>query len=60
MGLFLQKTNIIRDYLEDLDSGRTFWPDEIWYAALCDLVLLKPVRRIPHIAHIARIRDSSC
>jgi len=35
MGLFLQKTNIIRDYLEDLDQGRTWWPEEIWgkYAA---------------------------
>eukprot|EP00939_MAST-03C_sp_MAST-3C-sp1_P001142 g1142.t1 len=30
MGLFLQKTNIIRDYLEDLTEGRTFWPKEIW------------------------------
>jgi len=30
MGLFLQKTNIIRDYLEDLDQGRTWWPAEIW------------------------------
>lgn len=30
MGLFLQKTNIIRDYLEDLTDGRTFWPEEIW------------------------------
>ena len=30
MGLFLQKTNIIRDYLEDLEGGRTFWPDEVW------------------------------
>lgn len=30
MGLFLQKTNIIRDYKEDLDDGRTFWPKEIW------------------------------
>ncbi|MES1916444.1 MAG: hypothetical protein MHM6MM_008259 [Cercozoa sp. M6MM] len=30
MGLFLQKTNIIRDYLEDLQGGRTFWPAEIW------------------------------
>ncbi|KAK1864932.1 hypothetical protein I4F81_007468 [Pyropia yezoensis] len=30
MGLFLQKTNIIRDYLEDLNDGRTFWPEEIW------------------------------
>jgi farnesyl-diphosphate farnesyltransferase len=30
MGLFLQKTNIIRDYLEDLEEGRTWWPEEIW------------------------------
>ncbi|TNV79705.1 hypothetical protein FGO68_gene12357 [Halteria grandinella] len=30
MGLFLQKTNITRDYLEDLRDGRTFYPQEIW------------------------------
>ncbi len=30
MGKFLQKTNIIRDYLEDLHEGRTFWPKPIW------------------------------
>mmetsp|Transcript_11570 Transcript_11570/g.24993 ORF Transcript_11570/g.24993 Transcript_11570/m.24993 type:complete len:522 (-) Transcript_11570:2138-3703(-) len=30
MGLFLQKTNIIRDYLEDIHDARTFWPQEIW------------------------------
>lgn len=30
MGLFLQKTNIIRDYLEDFVEGRAFWPREIW------------------------------
>ncbi len=30
MGLFLQKTNIIRDYLEDLQEGRTFWPRTLW------------------------------
>ncbi|XP_014677725.1 PREDICTED: squalene synthase-like [Priapulus caudatus] len=30
LGLFLQKTNIIRDYLEDTDDGREFWPREIW------------------------------
>lgn len=33
MGLFLQKTNIIRDYLEDiqeLPAPRMFWPKEIW------------------------------
>lgn len=31
MGLFLQKVNIIRDYLEDLIDSRTFWPSEVWY-----------------------------
>lgn len=30
MGLFLQKTNIIRDYKEDMKDGRSFWPQEIW------------------------------
>ncbi|RKP09657.1 isoprenoid synthase domain-containing protein [Thamnocephalis sphaerospora] len=30
MGLFLQKTNIIRDFLEDHLEGRLFWPREIW------------------------------
>eukprot|EP01103_Thecamoeba_quadrilineata_P015151 TRINITY_DN4703_c0_g1_i2.p1 TRINITY_DN4703_c0_g1~~TRINITY_DN4703_c0_g1_i2.p1 ORF type:complete len:412 (-),score=58.63 TRINITY_DN4703_c0_g1_i2:86-1321(-) len=30
MGLFLQKTNIIRDYLEDLNESRVFWPETVW------------------------------
>ncbi|GJN22963.1 hypothetical protein PR202_gb10573 [Eleusine coracana subsp. coracana] len=33
MGLFLQKANIIRDYLEDINEipkSRMFWPREIW------------------------------
>lgn len=30
MGLFLQKTNIIRDYLEDVQCGRCWWPKQIW------------------------------
>ena len=30
MGLFLQKTNIIRDYREDLEDNRKFWPKAIW------------------------------
>ncbi|XP_077188658.1 squalene synthase-like isoform X1 [Paroedura picta] len=29
-GLFLQKNNIIRDYLEDQVEGREFWPREVW------------------------------
>lgn len=32
MGLFLQKTNIIRDYLEDVSEvpPRLFWPKQVW------------------------------
>lgn len=30
MGLFLQKTNIIRDVHEDHGDNRHFWPKEIW------------------------------
>ncbi|KAL4892696.1 farnesyl-diphosphate farnesyltransferase [Aspergillus ambiguus] len=30
MGLFLQKTNIIRDVYEDYHDQRRFWPEEIW------------------------------
>ena len=30
MGRFLQKTNIARDYLEDINEGRQFWPQEVW------------------------------
>ncbi|CAK5267843.1 unnamed protein product [Mycena citricolor] len=30
MGLLLQKTNIIRDYREDVDDKRYFWPRAIW------------------------------
>lgn len=32
MGLLLQKTNILRDFREDCDEGRYFWPREIWGA----------------------------
>jgi farnesyl-diphosphate farnesyltransferase len=37
MGLFLQKTNIIRDYREDLDDKRKFWPKQIWSKYAKDL-----------------------
>jgi farnesyl-diphosphate farnesyltransferase len=30
VGLLLQKTNIIRDFREDVDQCRLFWPREIW------------------------------
>lgn len=30
MGLFLQKTNIVRDYHEDLYLDRVFWPEDAW------------------------------
>ena len=30
MGLMLQKTNILRDFREDTDEGRVWWPEEIW------------------------------
>lgn len=32
MGLFLQKVNIIRDYAEDSEQERYFWPKECWAA----------------------------
>ena len=37
MGLFLQKTNIIRDYREDLDDKRKFWPRQVWSKYADDL-----------------------
>lgn len=30
MGLMLQKTNILRDFREDADAQRYFWPREFW------------------------------
>jgi farnesyl-diphosphate farnesyltransferase len=33
LGTFLQKTNIIRDFREDAEERRFFWPREIWGAA---------------------------
>lgn len=46
MGLFLQKTNIIRDIREDNDDGRRFWPKEIWSKHVGDFDdLFKPEHR---------------
>lgn len=30
MGLFLQKINILRDFTEDLNENRKYWPNQIW------------------------------
>ena len=30
LGLFLQKTNITRDYYQDIPEGKCWWPKEIW------------------------------
>ncbi|XP_074845144.1 squalene synthase-like isoform X2 [Carettochelys insculpta] len=30
LGVFIEKTIIIRDYLEDQLAGREFWPREVW------------------------------
>lgn len=48
MGLFLQKTNIIRDYYEDLEDGRSFYPREIWskYTDLLPNFHNKPEERV--------------
>lgn len=40
MGLFLQKTNIIRDFREDLDDHRSFYPKELWGHHISSLKLL--------------------
>lgn len=41
MGLFLQKTNIIRDYHEDLLADRIFWPSHLWKQYAGDLYWFK-------------------
>lgn len=47
MGLFLQKTNIIRDYLEDLVDGRAFWPKQVWSLYAPKLASLRQDRAAP-------------
>uniref|UniRef100_A0A453M5B0 Squalene synthase n=1 Tax=Aegilops tauschii subsp. strangulata TaxID=200361 RepID=A0A453M5B0_AEGTS len=48
MGLFLQKTNIIRDYLEDINEiprCRMFWPREIWSKYVDKLEVHQPIKK---------------
>ncbi|CAG8720457.1 3031_t:CDS:2 [Dentiscutata erythropus] len=44
MGIFLQKLNILRDFVEDLKENRKFWPKEIWgqyVSEIEDLILIE-------------------
>lgn len=57
MGLFLQKTNIIRDYFEDLEDGRSFYPREIWakYTELLPNFHNKPEERATGVECISEL-----
>ncbi|EMD39123.1 hypothetical protein CERSUDRAFT_152093 [Gelatoporia subvermispora B] len=50
MGIMLQKTNIIRDYREDADQRRYFWPREIWgrelYGKACGRSAFKEMKEM--------------
>lgn len=46
MGLFLQKTNIIRDYFEDIVEDRVFWPKKIWSLYADDITDFKDPKNI--------------
>ena len=48
MGLFLQKTNILRDYLEDYADGRAFWPQDVWSRFACTSELGEFARPTAH------------
>lgn len=56
MGYFLQKTNITRDYQEDLQDGRSFYPKEIWskYTTALPNFVKNPEE---HAAGIACVND---
>jgi farnesyl-diphosphate farnesyltransferase len=49
MGLFLQKTNIIRDFREDLDDGRKFWPKEVWSKYANDMSEFKDPKNLDQV-----------
>src|SRR4051794_15154468 len=47
MGLFLQKINILRDFTEDLNENRKYWPKQIWskYVEEIDELILPENKR---------------
>jgi len=67
MGLFLQKTNITRDYREDIEVNRLFWPREIWskYASTAEEFMpkenaAKGVEALNHMVTDALTHIPSC
>jgi 3-hydroxy-3-methylglutaryl-CoA-synthase/farnesyl-diphosphate farnesyltransferase/isopentenyl-diphosphate delta-isomerase type 1 len=46
MGLFLQKTNITRDYLEDVLEGRPWWPRQVWSKYAPSAMALQEPQRV--------------
>jgi len=43
MGLFLQKVNIIRDFIQDIYEERVFWPKQVYSKYVKDLEEFKKV-----------------
>ena len=56
MGIFLQKINILRDYREDLNENRKYWPKQIWskYVEEIDELIL-PKNKISSIYCVSEI-----
>ncbi|KAM5165058.1 squalene synthase-like [Mantella aurantiaca] len=50
LGLYIQKTNIIRDYVRDQLDGREFWPKEVWSKSVKTLSdFTKPENTVPAV-----------
>jgi farnesyl-diphosphate farnesyltransferase len=44
MGIFLQRTNIIRDICEDAVEGRAFWPVTVWKHGIDEISQVRDLR----------------
>ncbi|GBG31736.1 Squalene synthase [Hondaea fermentalgiana] len=64
MGSFLQRTNIIRDYLEDLVDGRAWWPRSVWELYVpkdsSEFARSKSLSRLADTASIESGQSTSC
>lgn len=66
MGLFLQKTNITRDFAEDVEAKRFFWPKEMWikYTENIEFFLKNPsenaLSNLNHMVNNALVHFTDC